>query len=118
MLRHGTHDLQMCRKPTGLAIGYVCHQHEGRCVICDLHFEDITPTMRPVLLCDDCGFQVGEKCKDGRRCISCGSKRTAEPGYYCQYCVALEKDRDGCPRIITLSRQQRLQAVSAMLPSS
>lgn len=107
MLRHSKQDLQMCRKMAGTSLGYVCHQHEGRCVICDYQFEEILPTMREVHLCDDCGLSAeGEE-----RCVMCGSNRTSEVAYYCQYCVALEKDRDGCPRVLNQSRQHRLAAL-------
>lgn len=110
MLRHAK-DMQMCRKPLGICEGYVCHQHEGRCIICDLQFDEITPTMRVALLCDDCGFSSqGEE-----RCIMCGSNRVAELAYYCQYCVALEKDRDGCPKVMNQTRQQRMQALRSAL---
>lgn len=108
MLRHAKDDMVMCRKPIGVHEGYVCHQHEGRCVICDVQFDEILPTMRPVLLCDDCGFGAHE---GGLKCVMCGSHKTSEQAYYCQYCVALEKDRDGCPRVFNLSRQQRIQAL-------
>lgn len=111
MLRHSKQDMQMCRKPIGLGDGFVCHQHEGRCIICDLQFDDIIPTMRVAKLCDDCSFAA----EGGRRCIMCGSNQTSELAYYCQYCVALEKDRDGCPRVLNQTRQQRMQALRSAL---
>ncbi|CCW60151.1 unnamed protein product [Phytomonas sp. EM1] len=109
MLRHSKEDLQMCRKPVGTALGYVCALHEGRCVICDFQYEEPLETMREVHLCEDCSLvREGEE-----RCIMCGSNNTTEVAYYCQYCVALEKDRDGCPRVLNKTRLQRNTALRA-----
>lgn len=104
----------MCRKLTGNSYGYVCHQHEGRCVICDYQFDEVLETMREVRLCDDCGLTAAGE----GRCIMCGNTRTTEVAYYCQYCSALEKDRDGCPRVLNQTRQQRLAALRAAMPSN
>nr|CCC51675.1 conserved hypothetical protein, fragment [Trypanosoma vivax Y486] len=80
MLRHSKQEQQMCRKTPGVFIGYVCQQHEGRCVICDMQFDDVVPAMREVRLCTDCGF-----CREGdERCVMCNAKRTTEVAYYCQ----------------------------------
>ena len=35
------------------------------------------------------------------RCVICGAAGAAD-AYYCKECVQLEKDRDGCPKIINL----------------
>lgn len=97
----------MCRKPSGVSIGFVCQHHEGRCVICDLQFDEIAEAMAEVHLCDDCGLvPEGEQ-----HCVMCGSGRISEVAYYCQYCVALEKDRDGCPRTLNQTRHQRIAAI-------
>ncbi|EPY31804.1 PHD finger-like domain-containing protein 5A [Strigomonas culicis] len=110
MLRHAKQDVRMCRKPVGTSIGYVCPQHEGRCVVCDLQFNEILPTMREVRLCDDCGLVAeGEE-----HCIMCGRPSTTEVAYYCQYCTALENDRDGCPRVMNPTKQQRLALLKAV----
>lgn len=109
MLRHSKQYLQMCRKTAGVSVGFVCARHEGRCVICDYQFDDIMPTMREVRLCDDCSVTAD----DADHCVMCGSTRTTEVAYYCQYCVALEKDRDGCPRVLNQGRQQRLKSLRA-----
>ena len=36
-----------------------------------------------------------------RRCIVCGNVGVAD-AYYCKACTMLEKDRDGCPKIVNL----------------
>jgi hypothetical protein len=67
-----------------------------------------------VRICDECNFGTY-----GGRCIICGSpgasgfststmfpRTDAGPGisdaYYCAECTRLEKDRDGCPKIVNL----------------
>ncbi|KAG5490175.1 hypothetical protein JKF63_00294 [Porcisia hertigi] len=109
MLRH-SRDLQMCRKTAGIALGYVCRLHEGRCVICDMQFDEIVDTMREAHLCEDCSVMAAE---GEEACIMCGSRRVTDMAYYCTCCVALEKDRDGCPRVLNQTRQQRLAALRA-----
>ena len=37
-----------------------------------------------------------------RRCIVCGGLGVAD-AFYCKACTMLEKDRDGCPKIVNLS---------------
>lgn len=103
----------MCRKRVSTAVGYVCRQHEGRCVICDLQFDEVLPTMREALLCSDCSIITVE---GDEACIMCASRRVTDVAYYCQYCVALEKDRDGCPHVINMSRQRRMAAIRAATP--
>uniref|UniRef100_F6H6T9 PHD finger-like domain-containing protein 5B n=1 Tax=Vitis vinifera TaxID=29760 RepID=F6H6T9_VITVI len=66
-------DLIMCRKQPGIAIGRVCDKCDGKCVICD---------------------SMG-------RCIVCGGIGISD-AYYCKECMQLEKDRDGCPKIVNL----------------
>ena len=82
----------MCRKQPGIGIGRVCETCDGRCVICDSHVR-LTTLVR---ICDECNFGSG---KD--KCIVCNAPAVAD-AYYCKECVMLEKDRDGCPKIINL----------------
>ena len=88
------HDLIMCRKLAGRNIGRLCEKCEGRCVICDSWVHQ----KRPVKICDDCNFG-----SLGSRCIICSMPGVAE-AFYCRECTKLEKDRDGCPRIINLGQ--------------
>lgn len=112
MLRHSRQDIVLCRKRTGATPGYVCSHHEGHCVLCDIGFDDITPTMRPVFLCDDCGL-AGES--GGDQCIMCGRREITERAFYCHYCVAMQKDRDGCPRALNMLGQQRIAAIRSAM---
>ena len=85
-------DLIMCRKQPGIAVGRVCETCDGRCVICDSHVRLSTL----VRICDECNF--------GRlkgRWVVCNAPGVAG-AYYCKECVMLEKDRDGCPKIINV----------------
>ena len=43
-------------------------------------------------ICDQCNY-------NGDRCIICNGKGVSI-AYYCINCVIMEKDRDGCPKII------------------
>ena len=83
-------DLILCRKQAGIHIGKVCETCEGRCVICDSHVR-LSSLVR---ICDDCNFG-----KNQGKCIVCGAPGVAD-AYYCKECVMLEKDRDGCPKVI------------------
>lgn len=49
-----------------------------------------------VRICDECNF--GSR---AGRCVICGMQGVSD-AYYCKECVLLEKDRDGCPKIINL----------------
>jgi len=89
-------DLLMCRKQSGVAIGRLCDKCDGRCVLCDSH-------VRPaglVKICDECNYGAAQG-----RCIICGGKGSSD-AFYCRECVQLEKDRDGCPRIINLGQSK------------
>lgn len=101
-LRHSGQDQHLCRRITGTSLGLVCDQHEGRCVICD-GFTDLVQVAR---LCDECGH--GREAES--RCMFCGNHRAAHPAMYCRRCVMLQKDQDGCPRVMNLSRNQRAAA--------
>ena len=85
-------DLILCRKQAGIHIGKVCETCEGRCVICDSHVR-LSSLVR---ICDDCNFG-----KNNGKCIVCGAPGVAD-AYYCKECVLLEKDRDGCPKVINI----------------
>lgn len=96
MSRH-QYDLVQCMKRTGTHIGMVCPLCDGRCPICDSF---VKPTTK-VRICDECVFQHQAKC------ILCGhnlgeNAELGSPTYYCLECVRLEKDREGCPRIINI----------------
>lgn len=49
-----------------------------------------------VRICDECNFGTY-----GGRCCVCGSPGISD-AYYCAECTRLEKDRDGCPKIVNL----------------
>jgi PHD finger-like domain-containing protein 5A len=40
------------------------------------------------------------------KCVICGGNGVAD-AYYCRECTALEKDRDGCPKIVNLGMAKR-----------
>lgn len=60
--------------------------------VCDSY---VRPEML-VRICDECNFGTY-----GGRCIICGSPGISD-AYYCAECTRLEKDRDGCPKIVNL----------------
>ena len=97
-VRHN-HELLMCRKLAGSSIGKLCLNCEDRCVNCD----SFVKQQRQVRICDECAFgSVGSKC------LICGGVAAAGvAAFYCKECVMLEKDRDGCPRILNLARIDR-----------
>ena len=49
-----------------------------------------------VRICDECNFGSLKG-----RCVVCNAPGVAD-AYYCKECVMLEKDRDGCPKIINV----------------
>ncbi|KAG7532273.1 hypothetical protein FFLO_03668 [Filobasidium floriforme] len=85
-------DLIMCRRQPGIAIGRMCDKCDGKCPICDSYVRPMTL----VRICDDCSFG-----SYAGRCIVCGSHGISN-AYYCTECVTLERDRDGCPKIVNL----------------
>ena len=85
-------DLIMCRKQPGIAIGRLCLKCDGKCPICDSFVRPQTL----VRICDECNYGSYQG-----RCVICGGKGVSD-AYYCQECTQLEKDRDGCPKIINL----------------
>jgi len=85
-------DLVMCRKQPGVAIGRLCEKCDGKCVICDSFVRPNTL----VHICDECNYGSFEG-----RCVVCGGEGVTD-AYYCRECTQLQKDRDGCPRVINL----------------
>lgn len=65
---------------------------DGKCVVCDSHTRPTTI----VRVCDEC--TAGSLAS---RCVTCGAAGVSD-AYYCAACVALEKDRDGCPTIVNV----------------
>ena len=97
-------DLVMCRRQPGISIGRLCERDDGRCPICDSY---VRPTTI-VHICDECAFGNYAGMPQRRRhltcagkCIICGGQGISD-AYYCANCTRLEKDRDGCPKIINL----------------
>ncbi|RMZ83044.1 hypothetical protein DV738_g1316, partial [Chaetothyriales sp. CBS 135597] len=91
MSRHHP-DLVMCRKAAGISIGRLCDKCDGKCPVCDSY-------VRPTTLarvCDECSFGNYQN-----KCIVCGGEGISD-AFYCFECTRLEKDRDGCPKIINL----------------
>ncbi|KAB5541122.1 hypothetical protein DKX38_014096 [Salix brachista] len=85
-------DLIMCRKQPGIAIGRLCEKDDGKCVICDSLVHPCTL----VRICDECNYGSFQG-----RCVICGGVGISD-AYYCKECTQLEKDRDGCPKIVNL----------------
>ncbi|KAG7094029.1 PHD finger-like domain-containing protein 5A [Marasmius oreades] len=85
-------DLIMCRRQPGIAIGRLCEKCDGKCPVCDSYVRPETL----VRICEECNFGTY-----GGRCIICGSPGISD-AYYCAECTLLEKDRDGCPKIVNL----------------
>ncbi|CAD0109861.1 unnamed protein product [Aureobasidium uvarum] len=102
----------MCRKTAGIAIGRLCDKCDGKCPVCDSY---VRPTTL-VRICDECSFGNYQN-----KCVVCGgevrtcflallsvghvadmSSQGISDAFYCFECTRLEKDRDGCPKIINL----------------
>lgn len=105
-------DLVMCRKQPGIAIGRLCDKCDGKCPVCDSY---VRPTTL-VRICDECSFGNYQN-----KCVVCGGEvcrisvftaplevlmqvftKGISDAFYCFECTRLEKDRDGCPKIINL----------------
>lgn len=91
MSRHHP-DLVMCRKAPGISMGRLCDKCDGKCPVCDSY---VRPTTL-VRICDECSFGNYQN-----KCIVCGGEGISD-AFYCFECTRLEKDRDGCPKIINL----------------
>lgn len=85
-------DLILCRKLPGIAIGRLCEKDDGKCPICDSYVRPSTL----VRICEECNFG-----SSGGKCIICGGQGVSD-AYYCAECTRLEKDRDGCPKVVNL----------------
>lgn len=95
MSRH-QYDLVQCMKQPGSRYGFLCQNCDGKCPICD---SLVKPTTK-VRICEECSYGHLEN-----RCILCGSNlvdNNSSVAYYCLECVLMEKDREGCPRIINV----------------
>ena len=82
----------MCRKQAGTAVGRLCDKCDGKCPVCDSY---VRPTTM-VRICDECSFG-----NYMNKCVVCGGEGISD-AFYCFECTRLEKDRDGCPKIINL----------------
>ena len=82
----------MCRKTAGISIGRLCDKCDGKCPVCDSY---VRPTTL-VRICDECSFGNYQN-----KCVVCGGEGISD-AFYCFECTRLEKDRDGCPKIINL----------------
>ena len=96
--RHQT-DLRVCGKLPGVNVGRVSEQYDGICVAegCDSF---VRPCVK-AFICDTC--YLGAK-KD--KCIISNAPAVAD-AYYCEECVQLGKDRDGCPCVINIGNNQK-----------
>ena len=74
------------------AIGRLCIKCDGKCPICDSYVRPCTL----VRVCDECNYGSFQG-----RCVVCGGQGISD-AYYCKECTILEKDRDGCPKIVNL----------------
>lgn len=72
--------------------GRLCEKCDGKCVICDSYVRPCTL----VRICDECNYGSYQG-----RCVICGGSGVSD-AYYCKECTLLEKDRDGCPKIVNL----------------
>lgn len=105
MSRHHP-DLVMCRKQAGIAIGRLCDKCDGKCPVCDSY---VRPTTL-VRICDECSFGNYQN-----KCVVCGGEGISD-AFYCFECTRLEKDRDGCPKIINLGSSRTDVSGSFILP--
>jgi hypothetical protein len=60
--------------------------------VCDSYVRPMTL----VHICDECSFA-----SSAGKCLICGGPAISD-AYYCTECTRLEKDRDGCPRIVNM----------------
>lgn len=87
-------DLVMCRKQPGTARALLCQVCEGRCVLCDSYIRPAAP----VRLCQACAFGPSQQ----GRCVICDGPNGKTEAWYCRECVLMEKDRDGCPKVVNV----------------
>lgn len=90
-------DIVQCMKRSGLNRAHLCSKCDGKCPACDSYVNQA----KEARVCDDCSFGTLSE-----RCILCGMKpRVGDslvPAFYCKQCVSLERDRDGCPRVLNV----------------
>lgn len=109
-------DLILCRKQPGIAIGRLCEKCDGKCPVCD---STVAPA-NVVHICDECNYgsnrptsasstantttmlSSGATLQQSGKCVICNGPGVSD-AYYCRHCTLLEKDRDGCPKIVNLS---------------
>ena len=89
-------DLVMCKKQPGVAVGRLCVKCDGKCVICDSFVRPNTL----VHVCDECNYGP-----NASKCVVCSAEGVTD-AYYCRECTQLEKDRDGCPKIVNLGESK------------
>jgi PHD finger-like domain-containing protein 5A len=107
MSRHHP-DLVMCRKAPGISLGRLCDKCDGKCPVCDSYVRPTTLAR----ICDECSFGNYQN-----KCIVCGGEGISD-AFYCFECTRLEKDRDGCPKIINLGSSRTDLFVSIPLARS
>jgi len=95
MAKHHS-DLIHCMKLPGTAVGRLCVKCDGKCPVCDSF---VNPAAI-VHICDECNYGTSTG-----KCVIC-SGQGASDAYYCTECVQLERDRDGCPKIVNLGESK------------
>lgn len=91
-------DLIICQKQQGVTVGKLCDKCDGKCVSCD-SYVNLKTTAK---ICDNCKF--GNYINS---CLLCGYNNAINTAYFCNSCTLLEKDRDGCPKVINLSMSKK-----------
>jgi PHD finger-like domain-containing protein 5A len=75
-----------------MAIGRLCEKCDGLCVVCSSF---VNPHVI-VHVCDECNYGSLQG-----RCVVCGNPGVTD-AYYCRECSQMERDREGCPKIVNL----------------
>lgn len=87
-------ELTLCLKQPGITVAKVCTKCDGKCPLCDSY---VRPH-RIAHLCDEC---------PSNRCIICGGSAAGlVDAMFCLECCRLERDRDGCPRIVNVGHSR------------
>lgn len=90
-------DLIMCRQTTGTSIAKVCLYCSDKCLLC----ESQVNLYRKARLCQECSFGYLIE-----RCVVCNSKAELE-AQFCYNCCLLERDREGCPKIVNMGMSRK-----------
>ena len=96
------HTSVRCGRLQGRQAGQVCERCSDQCVGCeaDRHLRE------EARVCDACAAQLLTSLPLRRGvaavCIQCGGKGAVQTAYFCRECVLLMRDRDGCPRVLTV----------------